>query len=180
MSGNVTTKVEAAAILGITPSGVADRVRRGIMKPGPWTRRYLESLGAPLGNAGPRSEHGTDVRWWGGCRCAACTAAHSTRFREDRRRHSLEVLGEHRADVLEMLAGGASFEHVEDVTGLSQQRLHGIAAWEPVWRAELDAALMAGRDPGRPHGTARAYRLGCRCPECREAKQAARNRAAVP
>lgn len=55
-------------------------------------------------------------------------------------------------------------------TDLTVQALHGIAQWNAPWSAELDAALLLGRDPAIRHGEEQSYRhFGCRCPDCRRA-----------
>ena len=50
-------------------------------------------------------------------------------------------------------------------------RVHRYRAYDPQWAIDVDQALMDGRDPNVPHGTANGYRWHkCRCPECRTAK----------
>ncbi|HEY3478418.1 MAG TPA: hypothetical protein VGL02_05895, partial [Streptomyces sp.] len=53
--------------------------------------------------------------------------------------------------------------------GIPVQRIWAYARTHPVWLTELDDALMEGRDPGVPHGSAGYRQHGCFCPVCRSA-----------
>ncbi|MET9467814.1 hypothetical protein ABZY44_24025 [Streptomyces sp. NPDC006544] len=54
-------------------------------------------------------------------------------------------------------------------------QLHAFARINPWFQAELDEALMEGRNPDLLHGSESAYRMhGCRCPECRRGRAARR------
>jgi hypothetical protein len=54
--------------------------------------------------------------------------------------------------------------------GLTTQKVVSAIGRDPALRAELDAALMEGRDPKIKYGRRLAYRQGCWCPECRRAQ----------
>lgn len=78
-----------------------------------------------------------------------------------------------RQQLLDRLTAGERLSDVCADLEVTQQRVHGWAAYDDGWQHALDQALMAGRDPELPHGTHHAYRHHrCRCPECREAKAA--------
>lgn len=75
----------------------------------------------------------------------------------------------------ELLAGARRGEKFADLSrrlGITTQKVASAIGRDPELRAELDASLMEGRDPGLQHGGRIAYRQGCWCPECREAQSA--------
>ncbi|MCB5181511.1 type I-E CRISPR-associated protein Cse1/CasA [Streptomyces antimicrobicus] len=75
-----------------------------------------------------------------------------------------------REELLRRLADGQPLADACTALDLTPHRVHGYSAYSDTWRAELDQALTAGRDPQLNHGTESAYRHGgCRCPDCREA-----------
>lgn len=116
------------------------------------------------------SAHGTSSRWRLGCRCDDCWEAHRVHQRAERRAKSIAALRPHRAKILRALAHGRSVDEALLGTGLTPGNLYGIAKWDQEWAAQLDSALLAGRDPRLRHGTEVAYKVGrCRCPECRAA-----------
>jgi len=65
---------------------------------------------------------------------------------------------------------GDKFSSVTTRLGLTTQRVASAIRRDPILRAELDDALMQGRDPKIQHGRRLAYREGCWCPECRRAQ----------
>ena len=106
--------------------------------------------------------------------CKTCIEEHlheSARRRDRQRRGRLSPSV--RRTILARVARG---EHLPDVAadlGVTMQAVWGAALVWPWWREELDAALVAGRDPGLAHGTEQAYRHSkCRCPDCRGAHHA--------
>lgn len=94
----------------------------------------------------------------------AAHAAETTQWRHDNH----PVTGETADMLLTLLAAGHALRITCDRLGVTTQAVHGRAQWDPEWSTALDAALMAGRDPDLPHGTHKAYRQHCRCPECRD------------
>jgi hypothetical protein len=65
---------------------------------------------------------------------------------------------------------GQKFVTVANRVGLTTQKIASAIGRDPALRAELDEALMQGRDPKIKHGRRLAYRQGCWCPECRTAQ----------
>jgi hypothetical protein len=73
----------------------------------------------------------------------------------------------------ELLQGARTGHRFADTTkrlGITTQKVASAITRDPALRLELDAALMAGRDPEVEHGRRLAYRRGCWCPECRRAQ----------
>lgn len=70
-------------------------------------------------------------------------------------------------DLLLGARGGQKFAHVANQLGLTTQKVASAIGRDPAMAAELDEALMEGRDPAILHGRRGAYRGGCWCPECR-------------
>lgn len=112
-------------------------------------------------------------------RYSRCDDCRRKRLRSDRRRrHAISralfprVL---REAVLRELRAGGPLGQVCEVLRIAPAQLHGFARINPWFRAELDEALRAGRDPELDHGSESAYRIhGCRCPDCRKGKAARR------
>jgi hypothetical protein len=73
-------------------------------------------------------------------------------------------------ELLDGARDGQRFADVANRLGLTTQKVASAIGRDPVLRAELDAALMEGRDPTIQHGRRLAYRHGCWCPECRRAQ----------
>ena len=72
-------------------------------------------------------------------------------------------------ELLEGARSGHKFAPVTNRLGLTTQKVAAAISRDPALRAELDEALMQGRDPEIKHGRRLAYRQGCWCPECRAA-----------
>lgn len=70
-------------------------------------------------------------------------------------------------ELLNGARAGNKFSNVTARLGLTTQRVASAISRDPILRAELDGALMQGRDPRVQHGRRLAYRDGCWCPECR-------------
>lgn len=82
-----------------------------------------------------------------------------------------------RGALLDRLTTGEHITAAAAAFGVTSQQIHGFKAYDDTWADALDAALMAGRVDAGWHGTERGYRrCRCRCPECREARQARRLR----
>ncbi|WP_156150392.1 helix-turn-helix domain-containing protein [Gordonia sihwensis] len=103
-----------------------------------------------------------------GRRCAACRAAHNNASRELRREHRAEYWAERVDAPCELLADGGTYTDVLEQLEITAQAVTGQRSVDPVFAARIDAALMQGRDPSLPHGSALAWKAKCRCPECRE------------
>lgn len=107
-----------------------------------------------------------------GSRTPAAIAAHNRDTTERRRRLVREQFAGIEERLLAMLADGRQLQVACDKLGVKSIAALRRADWDEEWGKRLDAALMAGRDPGLKHGTAWCHRVyGCRCPECREAKR---------
>lgn len=78
--------------------------------------------------------------------------------------------------LLQLLRDGASMHDACDRIGVTNKQVAAYTRAHPNWNADLNEALMAGRDPDLNHGTYRAYRYDkCRCPECRSAAKATKS-----
>jgi hypothetical protein len=73
-------------------------------------------------------------------------------------------------ELLEGARSGYKFASVTNRLGLTTQKVAAAIWRDPALRAELDEALMQGRNPKIQHGRRLAYRQGCWCPECRTAQ----------
>jgi len=73
-------------------------------------------------------------------------------------------------ELLEGARSGYKFASLTKRLGLTTQKVAAAIWRDPALRAELDQALMQGRDPKIQHGRRLAYREGCWCPECRTAQ----------
>lgn len=75
-------------------------------------------------------------------------------------------------ELLDGARAGDKFSSVTTRLGLTTQKVASAISRDPILRAELDDALMQGRDPTIQHGRRLAYRGGCWCwcPECRRAQ----------
>lgn len=173
MTKKITTWREAAQLTGLTHAALRQRVQRGHLNGPPWAQHELEGIlnrQADGARHGARSAHGTISRWSSACDCDSCKEAHLASLRDYRRQRSIDELTPVREQVLNIFRSGGTWSDVFAETGLSQQRLHGIASWNKHWKRDLDRALMEGRDPNLKHGTASAWKSGCRCPECRNSR----------
>jgi DNA-binding MarR family transcriptional regulator len=72
--------------------------------------------------------------------------------------------------LLEGARSNRQFSDVANSVGLTTQKVASAISRDPHLRAQLDDALMQGRDQGIYHGRRSAYRRGCWCPECRSAQ----------
>lgn len=73
-------------------------------------------------------------------------------------------------ELLDRARQGQKFVNVANRVGLTTQKVASAIGRDPKLRAELDEALIAGRDPRIHHGRRLAYRQGCWCPDCRRAQ----------
>ena len=73
-------------------------------------------------------------------------------------------------ELLEGARSGGKFARVTNHLGLTTQKVAAAISRDPALRAELDEALVQGRDPKIKHGRRLAYRQGCWCPDCRRAQ----------
>jgi hypothetical protein len=105
----------------------------------------------------------------GRTRCIACRESRKGKDWERRRAIAEAVFPPRlRSRLLGLLRAGVPLREACEDVGVSVNQAHRFASYNESWGEALDAALMAGRDPGLAHGTEHAYRWGgCRCPECR-------------
>ena len=73
-------------------------------------------------------------------------------------------------ELLKGARSGSKFARVTNHLGLTTQKVAAAISRDAALRAELDEALMQGRDPNIKHGRRLAYRQGCWCPDCRTAQ----------
>lgn len=73
-------------------------------------------------------------------------------------------------ELIDGARAGLKFAVLANRLGLTTQRVAAAIGRDPRLRAEIDEALMQGRDPTVQHGRRLAYRRGCWCPECRRTR----------
>lgn len=169
----VTTYVDAARLTGMSPSAIARRVRVGLLAPGPWTVEQLRAHIAehPLAaHPRPRARVSPVSEWRAGARTVRARRAHVDASREYRRDLSrAEMPPWMQQVILDRVSDGELLGDVLEEMGIPQQRVWHRAWWDEEWAERLEDALMVGRDPAERHGTASAYKRGCRCRDCRPA-----------
>lgn len=161
----------AATAVGMTAPGLRQWIKKGWLPDGPWTAHQLHKAlekSRQTAGRGSQAEHGTTSRWRAGCNCDLCADAHNTEWRHHReRRRRAEWVGRDQA-LIDTLAGGTPYAEALAHHEVTAQAVTAHRRRDVDFAARLDAALLAGRDPGLGHGTSGAWRHGCRCPECRE------------
>lgn len=166
------TFADVARHVGVTPPTVRAWVEKGwLTASGPWTTADARAAAArsrQRAGRGAVAAHGTASRWRAGCSCEACRAAHNAESRDMREAARVEWWADREAPLLEALAGGVPWREALAEVGATAQAVTAHRYRSPAFAAALDAALMEGRDQSLEHGTAGAWRAGCRCPECRE------------
>lgn len=171
MSVQLRTYADIARYLGITSATVSGWARKGwLATQGPWSpaeARAAADRSRQRAGRGSTAPHGTPSRWRAGCTCHACRRAHSHETRTRRAAARLQWWQTRQAPLLQALADGAPWADALAEAGVSSQAVHAHRKRSPQFAADLDRALMAGRDPRLDHGRAGAWRAGCRCPECR-------------
>lgn len=113
-------------------------------------------------------------QWRKGDRSDAPRIAHNEHSRTARRQKVREHFAPFEGALIGDLASGMPLRDAAEKHGVSIQAIHQRKIWDEVWSVRLNAALTAGRDPSLRHGIPGSYKLGCRCPECREAHNASR------
>jgi len=73
-------------------------------------------------------------------------------------------------ELIDGARAGQKFAVLANRLGVTTQKVASAISRDPRLRAELDEALMEGRDPNVQHGRRLAYRKGCWCPECRRTR----------
>lgn len=167
-TSTVRTKRAAARIAGVGATTVGGWVKRGLLPPPPWTPdEILDAAAVARSPRGCAAPHGTTSRWRVGCSCLACTQAHNEEAR-GRREAGWSTPWDCAGPLLiAALAAGAPYREALQLAGVSSQALSARRRREPLFARDVDAALMAGRDPLLMHGTDGAWRARCRCPDCR-------------
>lgn len=163
---------EVARHVGVSSRTVQDWAAKGWLSgAGPWSAADARAAAArsrQRGGRGPSAAHRSASRWRAGCRCAECRAAHGEATKITREAARAAWWESREAPLLEALAGGARWADALAVVGATSPAVTGHRRRSVEFAAALDAALLEGRDPAIEHGTASAWRAGCRCPECRE------------
>ena len=173
-TSTVSTVRAAAGIAGVTVATVQWWLAQKLLSAPPWSIDELRAVADTRLPARPRGvAHGTDECWRAGCTHQDCRDAHRAAIetRRDTHRESVFPPGT-RQRLLTLIADGVAFDDAVDEVGVTGYVVWGRALKHPDFRAALDDALTAGRDPSLPHGTAAAYRRGkCKCPDCRDARR---------
>lgn len=73
-------------------------------------------------------------------------------------------------ELIDGARAGQKFAVLANRWGVTTQKVASMIRRDLGLRAELDEALMEGRDPEVQHGRRLAYRKGCWCPECRKTR----------
>lgn len=172
------TLAAAARLAGVTPMTIRVWIRKGWLAPeGGWTATQLQKAaeaGRQTRGRGSEAEHGTTSRWRAGCPCDACTGAHNAAERRRREDVRVEQWRKIAGGLFSLLAAGEDYGSAIAAVGVTAPAVTAHRRRSTEFAANLDAALMAGRDPLLTHGTSTAWKTRCRCPECRNHHEATR------
>lgn len=170
----LTTIRAAAGVAGVSVATVRWWISQGWLPAKPWSRAQVSAVAAQRAPARPRGvEHGTAECWRAGCTNPECRTAHRTEveLRRDTVRENV-FPADARQRFLALVENGGEVSAAAEQVGVTHFVVWGRARKHEQFLAELDAALLAGRDPALPHGTAAAYRdARCKCSDCRAARR---------
>jgi hypothetical protein len=173
---------QAALLLDMSPNTIAYWRDTKKLGPAPWSAAELWAVknrpGAPFRRRGITSKHGTRSRFNAGCRCDLCGTAGAAVAREhvreyERRQAEKSLPPAVRAELIERLRRGELFASAVQALGISPSQVWGRARSDPEWGAQLQSTLDQARPTDLRHGVQSSYNRGCRCTECRSAKQRA-------
>ncbi|MFE4496096.1 hypothetical protein ACFRKD_26945 [Streptomyces niveus] len=183
-----------AALLSMAPTSVSGMVSHGFL-PGSrlrpharggrqrvWTGKQLARIAQrPVRVKYDHEKFAPATLYRFGCRCLACTKAHSAESRERRRALAEEAFTiEQRRRVLELVAAETPVPEAAEKVGVTLHQIYGRANWDVEFAEELDEAgwslcVFSQDDPqcstasgyrGNERGT--APRPACRGTGCRE------------
>jgi DNA-binding transcriptional MerR regulator len=177
----VETKVSsmraAARIVGVSAATIRRWVNLGTLPTGPWTQTQLKRAGqksASVRRGVTTAEHGTLSRYRAGCECDICTAAHIAETRASLERRRRAEMNTVEPELLTRLSRGDAYRDVLDALEITAQLVTAHRRRDEAFSARLDRALLEGRRDDLNHGTGLAWKVGCRCPECRSHHEASR------
>ena len=179
---DIATLTQAALLLNVSPTTIAEWRDSKKLGPAPWSAAELWAVknrpGAPFRRRGITSKHGTVSRYNVGCRCDLCRTAGAAYAREhvreyERRQAEKQLPPAVRVELIERLRRGELFASAVLALGISAYQVWGRARSDPEWGALLQLTLDHARPSGLRHGVQSSYNNGCRCTECRGARQRA-------
>lgn len=172
----IVSLAAAARHAGVTPTTIRAWRERDWLPAPPWTPWQLDRAAdrsRQRAGRGSTVEHG-ESRWRAGCRCDTCRTDHTAVSNSRREAARVEWWQSREQPLLDLLAGGAVYREALVEVGVTAQAVTAHRHRSPGFAERLDDALTAGRDETLEHGTARTWRQGCRCPECRAVHEASR------
>lgn len=166
----ITSQAAAARLVDVTAPTIRTWIAKGHLPGPPWTPAQVTRASdqQQKWGRGSAAEHGTESRWRAGCDCRVCADGRNERAAAARNAKREERWRRIGPPFLDAIASGLRYSEALVEVGVTAQAVTEHRLRNEAFAKRLHEAFLAGRDDSIEHGTASAWRGGCRCTDCRE------------